>query len=91
MKQAALRFCIGRALKREFDRAIGKPLVTVDCFGGLGLQQSDLPLMSLPKQILIQISELLKWLSQYVPALVYLADSVYVQTTRADFPLSRRS
>ena len=71
-----------RALKEEFTRTIGKSSVTVDCFFGLGLQRSDLPLMPLPKQILIKASEFLKRLSRYIPAMVYLADSVYVQATK---------
>jgi len=73
-----------RSLKKEFTRTVGKSSVTVDCFFGLGLQPSDLEFMSLPKRLLIQTSEFLRRLSQHLPGLVYLADSVYVQATRAE-------
>ncbi len=52
---------------------------TVDCFFGLGLQASDIPLMSPFGAALIRASELLRGWSRHLPWLKLLADSVYVR------------
>ncbi len=67
-------------LKKSFRNAIGEPKVFVDCFFGLGLQKSDIQLMSLPKKCLIYMSEFLKKVSSRLSFFIYLADSLFVES-----------
>jgi SAM-dependent methyltransferase len=69
-------------LKRLFRRKVGPTSVTVDCYFGLGLQKSDIELMSPVIRVAITISEFLRKLSLHLPFLKYVADSVYVRATR---------
>ncbi|OGW91429.1 MAG: hypothetical protein A3D28_00420 [Omnitrophica bacterium RIFCSPHIGHO2_02_FULL_63_14] len=65
-------------LRDTFGKAIGKTSVFVDCFFGLGLQRSDIPLMPASKRLLIRFSEQLKRMSRKLTFLVNAADSVFV-------------
>jgi SAM-dependent methyltransferase/uncharacterized protein YbaR (Trm112 family) len=71
------------ALRRMFTGSIGPSRFSVDCFFGIGLQASDIKLMPLAHRLAIRASEALRQLSRIVPGLYYLADSVYVQSTKA--------
>lgn len=70
-------------LRRAFASTIGNPRVSADCFLGLGLQTSDASMMSLIGRSLIHTSEFLRRLSTRVPALIYVADSLYIESTRS--------
>jgi hypothetical protein len=54
----------------------------VDCFFGIGLQASDLRLMRPVLRAVIHTSELLRRSSRVLPWLCYVADSIYVESTR---------
>jgi 2-polyprenyl-3-methyl-5-hydroxy-6-metoxy-1,4-benzoquinol methylase/uncharacterized protein YbaR (Trm112 family) len=64
-------------LKSAFSSAIGKTRITADCFLGLGWQWSDFRYMTgLHKPALIA-SEVLKRLSDIIPPMRMMADSVF--------------
>jgi SAM-dependent methyltransferase len=66
------------ALERMFSDRLGPTTFAVDCFFGIGLQFSDIRLMSLPVRAVVAASEILRRLSRIVTPLVWIADSVYV-------------
>lgn len=66
-------------LRRLFEREVGATTLEIDCFFGLGLQGSDVDLMRQPFSSLVRVSELLR----QIPALIPVADSVYVRSRRA--------
>ncbi len=69
-------------LRNRFVKAIGKTRLSVDCFFGLGLQKTDIPLMPASKRLLIRFSELLKQMSKKLPFLIYTADRVFVESRK---------
>lgn len=70
-------------LKREFGGHVGKSEVLVDCYFGLGLQQADAGYMPPLTKRLLAASEWLRRLSERLPILSYLADSVYISSSRS--------
>lgn len=69
-------------LRKIFCNTVGGPEISVDCYFGLGLQKSDMHLMSNKMKIVIGISEMLRKTSHFVPPLKYVADSVYVSSRK---------
>lgn len=79
-----VRYWTRKALASTFEAAIGPTSVEVDCFFGLGLQDSDLDLMPTLARFATRTSEVLKrassshsgrWLSR-------VADSLYLRSVR---------
>lgn len=68
------------SLVRLFERHIGKTRVDVDCYFGIGLQPSDAPLMTPGLKRILRASERLKAASHRWSALVWVADSVFVES-----------
>jgi SAM-dependent methyltransferase len=66
-----------------FRRIIGESRLSADCYFGLGIQMSDLKLMPAMYRAVIRASEMLRRMSEKVPALVGVADSLYVHSRRA--------
>ncbi len=81
-KAFEVRYWSVAELKKAFIEEVGPTKVSVDCFFGLGLQKSDAHLMPSRMQLIIQLSEMLRWLSDKLPALKYLADSVYLRSIK---------
>jgi SAM-dependent methyltransferase/uncharacterized protein YbaR (Trm112 family) len=71
-------------LRKVFRNAIGATRLSVDCFGGLGIQKADWDLMSLGRKLIIVGSEAGRTASRFIPCLLYIADSVYVTSTRSE-------
>jgi SAM-dependent methyltransferase len=69
-------------IEKTFERRIGSTRISVDCFFGLGLQPTDGPIMDANRRALLAASEALRRASGYFPALRWIADSVYVESTR---------
>lgn len=69
-------------LKKQFEKHIGPTRLFVDCFFGLGLQKSDLGMMPPFKRAAIEISEALKSASRKLPFLLWIADSVFVESRK---------
>ena len=76
-----VRFWTIPSLKRLFSR-IGETEISVDCYFGTGLQKSDSRLMPAKYRVALSISEILRKMSRFARPLVYVADSVYVHSTK---------
>jgi SAM-dependent methyltransferase/uncharacterized protein YbaR (Trm112 family) len=68
-------------MKRTFRELIGPTRVRVDGFFNLNPQPRDLPLLPLKSRLMVHTSEALRKLSTYLPPLIYVADSIYVEAT----------
>ncbi|MDB9456404.1 Trm112 family protein [Dolichospermum circinale] len=55
----------------------------IDGFFGLGIQKSDIDLLPLKYKLVVRASESLKILSLLIPFLKYVADSVYIKSTKS--------
>jgi len=71
-------------LKATFARMIGPVRVTVDGYFSLNAQVSDVGFMPRRYRAIVYTSEYLRRLSVHVPALSYVADSLYVSASRQD-------
>lgn len=79
----AVRYWSPGELKRAFEENIGPTRVSVDCYFGLGLQPSDVHFMTPVRKVILRISEVLRALSLRFPTMLYCADSLYLQATKA--------
>lgn len=76
-----VRFWTIPSLKRLFSQ-IGKTKISVDCYFGTGLQKSDAHLMPVKWKIVLAVSEMLRKASRFARPMIYVADSVYVHSTK---------
>jgi SAM-dependent methyltransferase/uncharacterized protein YbaR (Trm112 family) len=65
---------------RQLFGKVGPSEASIHCFFGTGLEDS--PLLAWRKRLLVKASDALRWLGQWLP-LVYVADSVYVRSTKS--------
>lgn len=70
-------------LRDAFESELGSSAFSADCFLGLGLQRADARFMSRSRRCLISMSESLRLLSTRLPALTYVADSIYIESRNA--------
>ena len=77
-----VRYYSPEMLKKMFGHYYGPSRLSVDGFFGLGIQPSDRHMMSFPKKLVIDTSELLRYMSRGFPPLVALADSLYISARR---------
>ena len=70
-------------LHRLFSNRIGPTELEVDCYFGIGLQQTDASVMTGTRRVVLTASRWLTAASARLPWLTRLADSVYVQATKA--------
>lgn len=78
-----VRYWTVPALKRLFERAVGRTEISVDCYFGIGLQKNDFELMPIGSKLVLTASEMLHQLSHFAPFMTYVADSVYVKAVKA--------
>lgn len=71
-----------RELRETFSQTVGTTRVSIDCFGGLGIQKADWDLMPVGRKLVIAGSETLRKISRVIPLLTYFADSVYVNSVK---------
>jgi len=83
-REFEVRYWTPGELMRVFKELIGESRLTVDGFFGLGIQASDVEHLSRGSRLIVRTSEQLRVLSQYMPVLNYLADSLYVSSVRRD-------
>lgn len=69
-------------LRKAMEQLIGPSNVSVDCFLGIGWQSSDAHLMPFSRRLILRTSQFLTYTASILPALNYVADSVYVQSTK---------
>ena len=70
------------AMRNAFEKSIGPTRLLPEAFGGLGLLAEDRDYVSAKAKVLIFISTALKRLAAIAPALIRLADSVFVVSTK---------
>jgi len=70
------------SLRRLFSSRVGSTKFSVDCYFGIGLQYSDIHLMSPFMKIVVAASEALRQLSRAIHPLTWVADSVYVSSVK---------
>jgi 2-polyprenyl-3-methyl-5-hydroxy-6-metoxy-1,4-benzoquinol methylase/uncharacterized protein YbaR (Trm112 family) len=70
-------------LRDTFSNAVGATRISIDCFGGLGIQKADWDLMPPGRKLIIAGSETLKKISQALPAMAHFADSLYVESVKS--------
>lgn len=73
-----VRYWSPRELESTFNRIIGPSTLSVDGFFGLGIQPSDIDMLPLRYQAVVRSSEVLRGLSERIPRLTNVADSLYV-------------
>lgn len=83
-REFEVRYWSVPALRHLFAERVGPVSVSVDCFFGIGLQAADLRLMPLSHRVVIRASEMLRKVSRVLPGLCYVADSVYLESVRAN-------
>jgi SAM-dependent methyltransferase/uncharacterized protein YbaR (Trm112 family) len=71
-------------LLSTFTASVGPSELTVDGYFSLNVQPSDLRVLPKRYRVIVHASEALRGLSSRVPALVPLADSLYVSSRRAE-------
>lgn len=69
-------------LERVFTERIGPSQLSVDGFFSLNPQVTDKELLPPPYRLVVNLSDFLRRVSRKLPALLYIADSLYVQATR---------
>jgi SAM-dependent methyltransferase len=79
-KDFDVRYWTPAELLSTFHTVFGPTELEVDCYFGLGLQPTDLRLMSRTGKLLIRCSEWLRRASRTLKPLVYLADSLYLRS-----------
>ncbi len=77
-----VRYWRPRELKDTFARCIGPSILIVDGFFGLNVQESDTDLLPRAYRAVVRTSGLLRRLSEWVPAMKYGADSLYIESFR---------
>jgi SAM-dependent methyltransferase/uncharacterized protein YbaR (Trm112 family) len=77
-----VRYWGASELMRTFVHRIGPSCITVDCYFGLGMQYSDRALMPLHPRIMVMLSENLRRLSECMPPLRFVADSLYITSKK---------
>ena len=79
-----VRYWRPKELRSAFTERIGPSELTVDGYFSLNVQPSDIHLLLARYRPIVHASEGLRWMSERVPALMKVADSLYVSARRAD-------
>jgi SAM-dependent methyltransferase/uncharacterized protein YbaR (Trm112 family) len=77
-----VRYWRPRELQRLFEDGIGPCKLTADGFFSLNPQISDVDLLAWKHRAVVYGSEALRYLSEVIPALTYVADSLYVEALK---------
>ncbi len=78
-----VRYWTPAELRRCFQEIVGDSRISVDGYFGLGIQRSDLPLMPARYRAVIRASDILRKISEKVPAISWAADSLYIHSRKA--------
>lgn len=69
-------------LVRTFEERVGPSRLVVDGFFSLNAQPTDIDLLSPAGAVVVRASEALRRLARWLPPLVHVADSVFVESTK---------
>ncbi len=75
-----VRYWTPAELMKTFEEKFGRTKMTTDCYFGLGIQPSDADLLPFKYKMIIQSSEVLRWMSEIIKPLTKIADSVYLES-----------
>lgn len=78
-----VRYWTWRRLRDVFASGIGPTRFDVDCYFGIGLQAADAHLMTPALHAVVNASEWMKRAARVFPPLQRVADSVFVESTKA--------
>jgi hypothetical protein len=77
-----VRYWTIRELKATFEALIGQTRLAVDGYLSLNSRPGDLGLLPVRYRAVVRCSEALRAVSERLPWLAYVADSVYVESVR---------
>ena len=77
-----VRYWLPQEMKRVFSDSIGRTSLSIDGFFSLNAQKNNSEFLPLRYRILVNCSGMLKKASEYIPFLVYLADSIYIDSIK---------
>jgi SAM-dependent methyltransferase/uncharacterized protein YbaR (Trm112 family) len=75
-----VRYWSPSELRQTFEETFGDTRMSVDCYFGLGIQKSDVDLLTPRFKMVIHSSEFLRKISRKVSGMVKVADSVYLES-----------
>ena len=75
-----VRYWTPAELLKTFEEKFGRTKLSVDCYFGLGIQKNDIDLLPGKYKLVVHSSEQLRRLSHFLPILVKVADSVYLES-----------
>ncbi len=75
-----VRYWMPAELMDFFRQTFGETKMTADCYFGLGIQKNDVDLLPTRFKIVVHSSEFLRRMSDNLPLLVKVADSVYLES-----------
>ena len=81
-REFEVRYWTMRELHEAFESRFENHDISVHCYFGLGLEPSDMALVRPAGRLAIRASEMLRKLSKPLPAMKFVADSLYVQAAR---------
>ena len=79
-----VRYWTPRELRRRFSALIGPSVLAIDGFFSLNPQLGERHLLPLRFRVVVSLSEALRRIGAYVPALLNLADSIMVLSRKRD-------
>jgi ubiquinone/menaquinone biosynthesis C-methylase UbiE/uncharacterized protein YbaR (Trm112 family) len=79
-KDFDVRYWSPNELMQTFKQIFGESKISTDCYFGLGVQKSDADLLPPLYKFIVNSSEVLRNVSDKLPVLVNVADSVYLES-----------
>jgi len=90
-REFEVRYWTPQQLRTTFEAAIGPSHLLADGFFSLNAQLSDARFLPLPYRAIVYASEMMRFLSIWLPPLSYLADSLYISASRGIEPKGVRT
>jgi SAM-dependent methyltransferase len=81
-REFGVRYWTIPRLREAFETAMGPTKIIAEAFGGLGLLYSDRDHLTATGRVTVTVSEGLRRLSQVVSPLIWVADSLYVESVK---------
>jgi SAM-dependent methyltransferase/uncharacterized protein YbaR (Trm112 family) len=81
-----VRYWTPKELLKTFTDIIGQSELFVDGYFGLGIQAEDAKLLPLKHRVVIRSSEALRKVTNFIPYMMKVADSLYIKSVRKNDP-----
>jgi ubiquinone/menaquinone biosynthesis C-methylase UbiE/uncharacterized protein YbaR (Trm112 family) len=79
-KEFDIRYWSPAELTGNFEKIFGQTKLSTDCYFGLGVQKTDIDLMPPLYKIIVRTSEVLRKMSDKIPLMTKVADSVWLES-----------